>query len=133
VAAQGKLAGRLAFPAVGFALAAALSSWNPIAAPFGLAVGLASAVLSIRAVRSGTKRALSIAALCVSVLAVAASTFVLARTAGVGREPTGAVVSAPEPPEAERILDEAAERTRAARERAREELGKVDEEDGPRR
>jgi hypothetical protein len=130
VGAEGKRAGRLAFPAVGFAIAAALSSWNPIAAPFGLAVGLASAGLSLRAVRSGAWRAIAIAALGLSVLAVAASTIVLARTAGVGREPAGAVVSAPAPPEAERILDEAAERTRAARERAKEELGKVDEGDG---
>lgn len=129
--APGKLAGRLAFPAVGFAIAAALSSWNPIAAPFGLAVGLAAAVISVRALRGGARKLVSIAALCVSVLAVAASTFVLARTAGVGREPAGAVVSAPPPPEAERILDEAAERTRAARERAREELGKVDGERDP--
>ncbi len=130
--AGGTLAGRLALPAAGFALAAAFSSWNPLAAPFGLAVGLASAALSVGALRGGAKRAIAIAALCVSLLAVAASTFVLARTAGVGREPAGAVVSAPAPPEVERILDEAAERTRAARERAREELGKVDGGDGVR-
>ncbi len=118
---------RRVLPAFGFAIAAALSSWNPLAAPFGLAVGLAAAVLSFRAVRGGAGRFASIVALCVSVLAVAASSFVLARTAGLGREPSGAVVSAPAPPEAERILEEAAERTRAARERAREELEKVEE------
>lgn len=123
--------GKLALPAVGFAVAAALSSWNPIAAPFGLAVGLAAAVLSVRALRSGARKVASIPALCLSVLAVAASSFVLARTAGVGREPSGAVVSAPAPPEAARVLDEAAERTRAARERAREELGKVDGDRDP--
>jgi len=123
--------GKLALPAVGFAIAAALSSWNPIAAPFGLAVGLASSVISVRALRGGATKLVALVALCISVLAVAASAFVLARTAGVGREPAGAVVSAPAPPEAARILDEAAERTRAARERAREELGKVDEEGEP--
>jgi hypothetical protein len=121
--------GKRALPAVGFALAAALSSWNPIAAPFGLAVGLAAAVLSVRALRGGARRIASIAALCISVLAVAASSFVLARTAGVGREPLGAVVSAPTSADAERILDEAAGRTRAARERARQELDRVDGDD----
>ena len=126
--------GKLALPAVGFAVAAALSSWNPIAAPFGLAVGIAAAVLAVRAFRGGANRVASIVALCISVLAAAGSSFVLARTAGVGREPTGAVVSAPTREEAERILDSAAERTRAARDRAREELGNVDGEGGaPRR
>jgi hypothetical protein len=42
----------------------------------------------------------------------------------VGRELTGeAVVSGPSGEEAKRLLDEAEERTRASRERAREELG----------
>lgn len=121
---------KLALPAVGFAIAAALSSWNPIGAPFGLAVGLAAAALSLRALRGGASRAASMAALCISVIAIAGSTVILARTAGVGREPTGAVVSAPSREEAGRILDEAAARTRAARERARDELGKVDESAG---
>ena len=40
---------RLAWAALGFGLAALASSWNPAAAPFGLAVGLAAAVLAVRA------------------------------------------------------------------------------------
>jgi hypothetical protein len=116
---------KLALPAVGFAIAAALSSWNPIAAPFGLVVGLAAAGLAIRALQVRARRLVAVVALIVASAAVAASSLVLALSAGVGREPSGAVVDAPQPAEAERILQDAAERTRAARERAREELGKV--------
>jgi hypothetical protein len=123
--------GRLAFAAMGFAAAAGLSSWNPIAAPFGLVVGLAAAVIAIRALRQGGRRYLALAALAVAVLSMAGSGLVLLLTAGVGREPSGAVVSAPAPAEAARTLDDAAARTREARERARQELGKVDEAPAP--
>ena len=117
----------LAWVALGFATAAALSAWNPLAAPFGLVVGVCAAGISARALLRGGRRALSAAALALSLGAVAWSGVVLARTAGVGRELTGEpVVSGPSGEEARRVLDEAAERTRASRERAREELGKVD-------
>src|SRR5512142_2779631 len=108
-----------------FALAAALSSWNPLAAPFGLVVGLAAALIAARALQRGGRRWVASAALALALTAVAASAVVLALTAGVGREGGGAVVDAPRPEEATRQLDEARDRTRAARDRAREELGKV--------
>ncbi len=125
---------KLALAALGFALAAALSSWNPIAAPFGLVVGVVSALVSIRAFRLGGRRAVAGVALAVSILAVAASGLVLALTAGVGRDLTGApVVSGATGDEAKRILDQEEERTRAARARAREELGKVGGDPAPAR
>lgn len=116
---------RLAFAAMAFALAAALSSWNPLAAPFGLVVGLAAALVSGRALRQGDRRRLASGALVLSLAAVVASGVVLALTAGVGREGGGAVVDAPRPAEAQRTLDTARDRTREARERARDELGKA--------
>lgn len=125
---------KLALAALGFALAAALSSWNPIAAPFGLLVGVVAALVSIRAFRLGGGRVVAGAALAISILAVAASGLVLALTAGVGREPTGTpVVSGATGDEAKRVLDREEERTRAARTRAREELGKVGGEPAPAR
>lgn len=123
---------KLALAAVGFALAAALSCWNPIAAPFGLIVGLAAAFLSARALRLGGRRVLAATALAISILAVLGSGLVMALTAGVGREPAGApVVSGPTGDEAGKVLDREAERTRAARARARDELGKVSGEPAP--
>lgn len=114
---------RLAVAALGFAVAAVLSSWNPLAAPFALVVGLASGALAIRALRRPGRRRTSVAALVVSGVAVAASAVVLALTAGVGRELAGQpAVQAPDPASVSRELDAAAERTRAARERARREL-----------
>lgn len=116
-------AGRRAWAAAGFALAAALSSWNPLAAPFGLVVGLVSLVLCIRALVQGGDRRVASAGLVLAVLAVAASGVVLALTAGVGRDPAGdPVVPGPSAEEVRSQLDEAGEPTRAARERAREEL-----------
>ncbi len=40
---------RLPAVALGFALAAALSSWNPLSAPFALVVGVAALVLALTA------------------------------------------------------------------------------------
>jgi hypothetical protein len=131
-AAEGTTAGevprsRLPFAALAFALAAALSSWNPLAAPFGLVVGLVSLVLSIRALRRPGRRAVAGAALAASVLAVAASALVLALTAGVGRDLAGTpVVQTPGRADVARELDQAAEQTRAARERAQRELEAVE-------
>jgi hypothetical protein len=117
---------RLALAAVAFAAAAALSAWNPLAAPFGLVVGVVSAALALRALQQGARRWVASAALALSLAAMIASGIVLALTAGVGREPTGgAVVDAPPPAEASKALDAARDRTEAARKRARDELGKV--------
>lgn len=113
---------RLPVAALGFAAAAALSSWNPLSAPFGLAVGLAALFLGVRALRAGRVRWASIAAIALAAAAALGSTLVLALTAGVGRDLGGQPVVAVPPGVAEKDLDAAAERTRASRERARQEL-----------
>lgn len=123
---------RLAHAALGFGLAAAFASWNPLAAPFGLLLGAASIVLAVRALRRGAARPFAAAGLALSVLAVGASALVLALTAGLGRDPTGEpVVSGPGREEAARTLGEAAERTRAARDRAQHALGQLEGPAGP--
>lgn len=124
---------RLPFAALGFAAAASLSCWNPLSAPFGLVVGLASAVLAGRALRRGGARLVSGGALALSVGAVVASALVLALTAGVGRELGGEPV-VPVPPRGDVAaeLDAAAERTRPARERARGELDELEGSNGGR-
>ena len=109
---------RLPFAALGFGVAAALSSWNPLSAPFGVVVGLAAAPLAARAAPA-RPAPVSGAAAALSFLAVAASGVVLALTAGVGRELGGTpAVQAPPRADVAAELDAAAERTRAARERA---------------
>ncbi len=121
---------RLPFAALGFAAAAALSAWNPLSAPFGLVVGIAAAVLSARALRRGGARLVAGGALVLSAGAVVSSALVLALTAGVGRELGGEpIVKVPPRADVEAELDAAAERTRAARERARAELEALE---GPR-
>jgi hypothetical protein len=114
---------RLPFAALGFAAAAALSSWNPLSAPFGLVVGVASIVLAARAIWRGGARAVSAGALALSICAVVASALVLALTAGVGRELRGEpIVPVPAREDMNQQLDAAGERTRPSRERARSEL-----------
>jgi hypothetical protein len=118
---------RLPFAALGFAIAAALSSWNPLSAPLGLVVGLAAIVLAARALRRGGARAVSGGALALSIGSVLASVLVLALTAGVGRELRGqAIVPAPARRDVDAELDAARERTRPARERARSELDQLE-------
>jgi hypothetical protein len=118
---------RLPLAALGFAVAAAASAWNPIAAPFGLLVGLAAVVLSLRALATRERRRLAASALALSLAAAIGSAVVLALTAGVGRELGGTpVVPAPRREDVAQELDQAAERTRAARERARKELESLD-------
>jgi hypothetical protein len=126
---------RLPFAALGFAIAAALSAWNPLSAPFGLVVGLAAAVLALRASLVPGRRWIALTALWVALLAAIGSGFVLARTAGVGRGGPGErIVDAPSGDEVKSELEAAEERTRAARERARGELEKLEkgEPSGPR-
>jgi hypothetical protein len=114
---------RLPFAALGFAVAAALSSWNPLSAPFGLVVGLGALVLAVRAFLRGGARALSGGAFALALAAVVASALVLALTAGVGRELRGdPIVPVPRRDDVAAELDQARERTRPARERARAEL-----------
>jgi hypothetical protein len=119
---------RLPFAALGFGVAAALCSWNPLSAPFGVLVGAAALLLALRALRRAAgRRAVPIAAVAVSAAAVVASAVVLALTAGVGRELRGApVVAAPPREEVKAELDRAAERTKAARDRARSELDRLE-------
>jgi hypothetical protein len=127
VGGDGAERNRLPFAALGFGLAAALSSWNPLAAPFGLVVGLAAVVLSLRALRRESRRRVAAAALAASVVAVVASAVVLALSVGIGRELGGTpVVQTPGRESVASELDGAAERTQAARDRARRELGTVE-------
>ncbi len=114
---------RLPLAALGFAIAAALSSWNPLSAPFGVVVGLAAAVLAARAAVERVRRPIAFAALGIALAAAIVSGLVLARTAGMGRRgPGDSIVSTPSGEDAEAQLDAAAEQTRAARERASREL-----------
>jgi hypothetical protein len=119
---------RLPLAALGFGLAAALCSWNPLSAPFGVLVGVVSLLLAVRAFRRAeAHRLVAGLAVAVSFAAVAASGTVLALAAGVGRELGGQpVVRAPAREEVTGELDQAAERTRAARERARVELDRLE-------
>ncbi len=117
--------------ALGFAIAAALSAWNPLSAPFGLAVGLASLGLGVRALRTGYRRGPSAVAIALSAAAALGSALVLALTAGVGRDVGGEPVIAVKPGAAGANLDAAAERTRVARERARRELDGLGGASGP--
>lgn len=119
---------RPAWIALVFALAALVASWSPLAAPFGLLTALGAIVLAVRARREGGRVAL--AALALALLAAVASAWVLVRTAGVGQ----AVNDAPRvplhgEPGSSKALDAAAEQSRAARQRAEEQ---VDPAPGPR-
>jgi hypothetical protein len=119
---------RLPLAALGFGVAAALSSWNPLSAPFGVIVGLVSLLLAVRALRRAeTHRLVAAGAVAVSFAAVVASSAVLALAAGVGRELGGTpVVLPPAREEVSSELERAAERTKAARERARTELDRLE-------
>jgi hypothetical protein len=120
-------ASRLPVAALAFGLAAAFAAWNPLAAPFGLVVGIAAALIALRAAGKGARKLLWVGALVVSLLAAIVSAVVLARTAGIGRSPDEqTIVSVPERAEVEAQLDAAEERTRAARERAAKELEALD-------
>ena len=122
----------LPLAALGLAAAAALSAWNPLSAPFGLAVGLATVGLGVRALVTGRSRWASIAAVVLAAAAALGSALVLALTAGVGRDLGGERVVPVPPGVAQKDLDAAAERTRASRERARQELDALEPDGGAR-
>jgi hypothetical protein len=114
--------------ALAFAIAALAASWNPIAAPFGLLVGVVAALLGARALRrAGGRRAVPAAALAMGVVAALASVVVLLLTAGaVGVElPGEPVVKGRTQAELDDLLSKAGERTRGQRERARKELDRL--------
>jgi hypothetical protein len=113
--------------ALGFALAALAAAWNPIAAPFGLVVGLGATALAIRALRRSPRRGLARAALAVAIAAAVLSVAVLVLTAGaVGVDlPGEPVVRGRTPAELDDALRAAAERTRAERGRAARELERL--------
>lgn len=118
---------RLPLAALVFGVAAALSSWTPLSAPFGLVVGLVALLIAVRALYRSRDRALSAGAFAVSFVAILVSGVVLALTAGVGRELGGApVVQPPARSAIDEELDRAEQRTRAARDRARTELDALD-------
>jgi hypothetical protein len=119
--------GRPAKVALAFAIAAALAAWNPLAAPFGLVVGVAAIVLSARALSGARGRRLALAGLVVALAAAVTSAAVLALTAGVGRRGDGdAIVKARTPEEVRQALDRAERESREARDRARRELEQLD-------
>lgn len=116
---------RGAWRVLAFAAAAVASSWNPVAAPFGLVVGVVAVVLAIRALRRDRpRRKADLAALGLGTLAVLVSAVVIAVTAGaVGVDlPGKPVVQGRTAAELDQVLSESAERTRARRQRAIEEL-----------
>lgn len=114
--------------AAALAVAAVLSSWNPFAAPLGVIVGLAVSVVSLVALRRrAARRGMAVFTLVVGLVAVAIGSAVLVSTAGtVGADlPGKPVVKARSAAELQTLLDEAAERTRLERERARQDLERV--------
>lgn len=120
--------------ATGLAVAAALAAWNPLAAPFGLVVGVGALVVALRGLRGRRgSRALGLLAAVVACCAALGSAVVLLRTAGavtgeLGGEP---VVEGRSREEVLRILDGAADESGAARRRASEELGRASAPERP--
>lgn len=109
------------------AIAALAACWNPLAAPAGLLVGIAAAVLAVRALRRAATRRLPAVALAIGVLATLASAVMLSLTAGVVSTdlPGEPVVKTRTQAELDQVLAQAAERTRPQRERASRELDRL--------
>jgi hypothetical protein len=108
------------------AVIAAAAAWNPLGAPFALVLGVAAAVLAVRAILGGARRRVAAAALALGVAAAAGSVLVLLATLGLGVGPEEKLGVEPRTPaEMKRVLEEAAERSRATRERAAEELERL--------
>ncbi len=109
------------------AIAAFLACWNPLAAPFGLGLGVAGLVLAARAVARGAPRRRAVTALLLSVASAAASVIVLALSAGsLGAMKGEPVVQARTAAELESSLKDMANRTASERARANEELSRVE-------
>jgi hypothetical protein len=108
---------RRAVAALGFALAALLACWSPLAAPFGMLTGLGAALLSVVAIRAGRRGAWL--ALGLALVASVGAGWVMARTAGFGRGPGEAPrVTTEGEREISRKLDAAGAPSRAERRRA---------------
>jgi hypothetical protein len=119
----GPSASNLAWAALGFGLAALVAAWNPVSAPFGLAVGLAAAGLALTALRRRHRPRVAGLGLLAGLSAAALAVTVLALTAGVGRDDGGAaLVPRPKAADVASALDAAATTTRPARSRAEGEL-----------
>jgi hypothetical protein len=112
--------------ALGFACAAALASWNPVAAPLGLAVGIAAAAIGWWAwARRRGRRSVALAAALLGGAATVLAGGVLAVAAArlaAGEPPGDAVVVPRGAAEMKSLLDAAAARTRPARTRAARQL-----------
>jgi hypothetical protein len=119
---------RTAAIAFGFALAGALASWNPLAAPFGFFVGVGAAFLALRALsrRAGSRR-LARAALALGIVDSLASLAVLLFTAGIfGARPGGERLVTPHSPaEMKELFDRSAADTAESRQRASRELNEL--------
>lgn len=110
------------------AVGAVLSSWNPFAAPIGLILGIAVAWAALRMLASKRgSRQLAVWALALGGIALAISAVVLLLSAGAlsATPPGQATMSDRTPDEVNRMLDDAQQRTAAARKRAGGELDQV--------
>ncbi len=101
-----------------FAICAALSAWNPLAAPAGLIVGIGAVLIAWRAAvrEEGRTRRIAICAVALGGGAVVASAVVLLLSSGMLSRnlPEQAVVPGRAPNEVKRLLEEAERRTEAA-------------------
>jgi len=121
-------AARRGVVALAFAIAALLACWNPLSAPFALVTALGAGVVCVRAFGApapGGRAAR--AGLAVAIVAFVASAAILAVGAGVGRSPAGEPIVTPRSPaEVDRLLDESAKGSEAARARARRDLERLE-------
>jgi hypothetical protein len=105
------------------AVVAAATAWNPLGAPFALILGVVAAALALRALLRGPPRRAAAAALALGAAAAVGSVLVLTSAVGLGVRPEEKLDVVPRTPaEMGRVLDEAAARSREARERAAREL-----------
>lgn len=110
--------------AVIFALLALASSWNAFAAPFGLLVGVAAALLGLRGRRRGARAGALWAVGLGSVAALASGAVLFTSAGAVTADLIGdPVVKGRSPAEVAELLEQAAKATEPARMRADAELG----------
>jgi hypothetical protein len=118
--------GRAPRAVLAVAVAALFSSWNPLAAPIGLAVALVAAVLAWRARRNPRwdRRWAGVALAAAITAALASATVIgLSIAALLDTRPGERMVAPRTPAQARELLDAAEQRTREARDRAKRELG----------